>query len=186
MVGTYLGVSCYRGRSWVAQSRTGALYRGGFGTEAEAATWLAAQLGVKKSSLQRKQEFRRSGDASESKTLTLPRYSGVVPRFRSNGVVLCEARAHGELLQTFSNEHDAAVRVAGVLGCSVRKLLRRCVFRGKYARAVFKASYRAFKRYNPGDVQHTEHQERTCWEEFRKDCLVFCLDCFVWCFGLAC
>lgn len=167
----YQGVSCHEGRDWVAQSRTAAAYKQGFTTETKAATWLAAKLGVSLSSLRRKPSAPRVG-STESKELVLPRFHGVVPRFRSSGV-LWEARAKGKLLQTFLDEQDAAVKVAAVLGVPVKRLKRRIVFRALYARAVFKASYRVFKKYVAGDAQHLERQERECLRHFRQDCLVF-------------
>ena len=168
MVSRYRGVSCHAGRSWVAQSRQGAAYKSGFATETQAATWLAAKLGVALSSLRRRRSTRTRVVGSESKTLVLPRYHGVVPKLRSSRV-LWEARVKGKLLQTFGRERDAAIQVARALGVQVRQIERRTVFRAVYARAVFKASYQVFKKYIPGDAQHIEHQECKCLRQFGQD-----------------
>ena len=64
---------------------------------------------------------------------------------------------------------EAAKALAGVLGVPVNKLRKKRVLTRKVARQLFKAAYRVFKKYFPGDLQKTCQDEITFQAVFRKD-----------------
>ena len=169
MASRYRGVTQPRIRGqrfWLAQSWQPRLWKSGFSTEDEAAEWLAKALGVRKRSLLRVPASPRS---QVRKELVLSHFHGVVPRHRPHGV-LWEARRPGSIpLGGYSSELEAAKALAGVLGVPVEKLKRKGVLTRNVARRVFKAAYRVFKKYVPGDLEKTSQCEITCQAAFKKD-----------------
>ena len=70
----------------------------------------------------------------------------------------------------YSSELEAAMALAGVLGVPVEKLKRKRVMTRNVVRRVFKAAYRVFKKYVPGDLEKSIQCESTCQAVFKKDC----------------
>lgn len=166
MKSVYAGVSKpgYRERGWVAQNKKAGLWKGGFDSEEEAASWLARALGLSRRSLLRSDE----GPAARQR-FVVSRFRGVVRRSRPQGD-LWEARgAHGKYVGTYTSERAAAKAVARVLGVPVSKLQRKEPFTRRAACAVFRASYKTFRRYMPGDLQHLYQQESKCQAVFQKE-----------------
>lgn len=170
----YVGVSKprYRSRGWVAQKKSVGVWRGGFETQEEAAAWLAKALGVSRPALLRTSGFSSVTSAKKRKhhQMVVSQYRGVVHRRRLGCSDAWEARgAHNTYIGTFASEKDAAAAVARVLGVRVSKLKRKQPFTRRAACALFRASYKVFRRYQPGDLQHLYLQESACEAVFRKE-----------------
>ena len=151
-------------RGWVAQSKVAGVWRSGFTSQEQAAEWLASKLGVKKASL------RKARHVVVPETYGMSRYIGVVPhRHTRDGTRRWAARVPGHWLGTFGCQTEAARAVARQLGVRLRTLLRKNMFSAKHARKVFKAAYRVFHAYIPGDLKHTRLQEVRCRIIFQKD-----------------
>ena len=167
----YLGVTCPRikgkARGWVAQSKVAGVWRSGFASQEQAAAWLASMLRVKKASLRRSTSKRCSPPIH----CAMSSFKGVVPhRHTKDGAHRWAARVHGRWLGTFGSQVEAANVVARELGVSRRKLLRKTPFSAKRARQVFRAAFRVFRRYVPGDLRISRLQEHQCRRAFLQDC----------------
>jgi len=156
----------YRNRGWVAQHRGSGVWKGGFQSAEQAARWLAKQLGTRPSSLA---TLARTKPRTKLPMLTPSRYRGVVVKRRSGGRILWEARVKGKVLRSFVSEEAAAAAVARSRRVSVASLARPTGFTRLHARRVFKASYPVFKKYLPGDLQHSREQEVQCQRQFRQE-----------------
>ena len=68
----------------------------------------------------------------------------------------------------YGSELEAAKALAGRLGVPVKRLKRKGVLTRNVARSVFKAAYRVFKKYVPGDLEKTSQCEIKCQAVFEK------------------
>ena len=149
---------------WIAQCKRPRLWRSGFKTQAAAAQWLAKMLRKRVGALRRKTK----GPHGPHQELGVSYYRGVVPiRRGAGGQCLWLARARRRHLGTFSSQAAAAAAVAKALGVTV-KTLRKGMSANR-ARQVFRAAYRAFKGYRPGDLEHTRKQEVVYQRLFKQD-----------------
>ena len=168
----YWGISrvWYRGAwRWLAQKSLGRkrLWKTGFQDEIAAATWLAKQLGVTRTSLQRHDKF----------LVTTSVYKGVVPRLvGERGAIRWIARAGTSYVGTFKTEKRAAKAIAKQRGVAFSKLRRkqggsgrRGVISAPRARALFKGAYRQFKKYQAGDYVNMLEIESKAAMDFKQD-----------------
>ena len=79
----------------------------------------------------------------------------------------------------YSSQLEAAQALARVLGVPVEKLKKKNKFTRKNARQLFKAAYRVFKKYFPGDLEKTGLDEKAFRALFRKDWWVIEFNNFV-------
>ena len=170
MVG-YVGISRPLGakqRGWAAQHRKAKLWKSGFASSSEAASWLAAQLKVRKASL-----LRHGGGSTTTKSSRVPglpmsRYHGVVVRVRRCGF-LYEARVPGQRPRTFVDEEKAAKLVARHRSVPLDKLRKREPFTRAMAKKVWRRTFRVFKRYQPADMLHLLKLETESQPWFKQE-----------------
>ena len=141
-------------------------WKSGFQDEDAAATWLAKQLGVTRTSLQRQSNF----------LVTTSAFKGVVPRLvGERGAIRWIAYAGKTYIGSFETEKTAAKAMAKHYGTPISQVRRRAVsgrrgvISAPRARAVFKASYRRFKRYRAGDYENMLVIESKAAKEFKQD-----------------
>ena len=79
----------------------------------------------------------------------------------------------------YGSQLEAAQALARVLGVPVEKLKKKNKFTRKHARKLFKAAYRVFKKYFPGDLEKTGLDEKAFRALFRKDWWVIEFNNFV-------
>ena len=155
MVSKYRGVTrpCYRGSAgkWLAQSKNPRLWKYGFRSKIDAATWLSKRLGVKVSDL-----AQRSGPSPQ---IAMSCYQGVYPHARKDKPPKWEARVDGRLVSTHTTALAAARVVAKRLKTTVAKLKKEDPLTPKMARRLFMASYLVFHKYLPGDLANLFYHE---------------------------
>ena len=103
----------------------------------------------------------------KSPALAMSRFQGVVAKRRAAGRILWETRLQGQPRRSFASQAEAVRVVARsrrVLARSLAKEPTRL-----HARRQFQAAYRVFKKYVPGDLQHTREQEVECKWQFKQE-----------------
>lgn len=149
----YRGVSKPSGLRWVAQSRKHHLYKARFPSAYAAASWLAAKLGVTVDSLRWKSMRSLSAESS------VPKYEGV--RYHPNrGLARWDASHNGQWLGSFKDQDTAAKAIARHRRVGVQTLkLKGKKIGGAFAKRLFRASYKVFREYSPGDYETmVEHE----------------------------
>ena len=151
------GVSC----GWVAQKRS-VCYRARFDTQLQAAKWIANLLGVSVASLRIKPVVGVKKKAPAA-TLKFSKHAGVTydrGRWIARG-------AGTELLGRYGTEFEAACAVAAATGVGVKALKKKGL--PKYlAKNLFKAAYRVFRKYVPGDYDNMVAHEKLSVKMFQQ------------------
>ncbi len=165
----YVGVSKPKCRAigWVAQNKRRGLWKSGFKSAKQAATWLAKQLGVRLSSLVRTA-------CTKTPALAESRVHGVVAKKRPGGRVLWETRVEGQPRRSFASHADAVRVVARARRVNARSLAKKGPTR-LHSRRQFQKAYRVFKKYVPGDLMHTRQQEVKCERQFKQELCHTCV-----------
>ena len=127
---------------WVAQKR-GVGYQARFATAQAAAEWIAGKMGVTVDSL--RHVARSKASVKVDPSLPFSMYRGVV-QVRGRWV----ARSGVRELGRFGTELEAAQCVARVKNVKVKSLRRR--LRPGLAKRLFRAAYKVFSKYCPGDL----------------------------------
>jgi hypothetical protein len=177
-MGKFTGVTCplYRGRrcGWLAQNRSCRLWRIGFGTQGEAAAWLAKQLKVPLASLKKTSKVKATKLDRKRRAVIAPvsTYVGVVfhRRLSNNCHHRWEARVGGQVVGTFTAESEAVARVAEELDVDTEELKKSVgTLSSRVAKRVFSEAFPIFKKYRPGDLTSAQDMEKKYAKLFRQD-----------------
>ena len=168
----YRGVSRFfvknRRKGWLAQSRVVGVYRARFRTARAAATWLADQLQINVDSLAMPAARRGRKDVP-SHHAPMSRFNGVCYH-ENRGRPRWEVRELNVPIFTSRSERAAAAFLGRRRKVEVQKLKKAQPLSKRLAKEIFKANYRAFRAYVPGDyTSMVKHETKTSRAMYKQD-----------------